>query len=140
MKLENRIYLTLLFPGSFFPEESTKEVETSNIPIELPSDCFGFYFSKKECVVNGESVYDGKTERVGKTFIIGRPIYVDDIPDTDRGQSTNILKANIRNNSPTKTAIKTHLGNWQQEDDFHVAISPTKFKFGPPAFYKNLKK
>ena len=142
MKTEKRIYITYLYPGSFFPEFSSKRVNSDKLPTEVPSDCFGFYLEETEFAVDGNGrEFEGDTKRLGKTYIIGEAIHVDKIPDVQiDGRSNNILKSNISGNSPTKTGIKTHLGNWQMEDEYHVAISPTKFKFGKPELYPNLKK
>jgi len=141
MKKETRIFITYLYPGAFFPEELTKQVKTSDIPKKVPSDCFGFKFYQTDVVIddNGKE-YIGKSKSIGKTYIIGESIHVDDIPLIDRGQDTDTLKSNIRNNSPTKTAIKTHLGNWQMEDGGHVSISPKLFTFDKPDIYQNIKK
>ena len=141
MKKETRIFITYLYPGSFFPEESSKQVKTSDIPKTIPSDCFGFKFHQTDVVIEDDGKeYVGKSKSIGKTYIIGESIHVDNIPLIDRGQDTDTLKSNVRNNSPTKTAIKTHLGNWQMEDDCHVSISPKLFMFGKPDIYKKYEK
>lgn len=139
MKTEKRIFITYLFPGIFFPEEITKQVKTTDMPTTVPSDSFGFYFTETEYVVDGEKEFVGKTKTLTKTFLIGEAIHVDNIPSIDRGQNTDILKSNIRSNSPTKTGIKTRLGNWQWEDETREAVSPSKFKFGKPEIYKKVE-
>lgn len=141
MKTENRINIVYLYPGTFFPEVSSERVKSIDIPETVPADCYGFYFTETEIAVSLDGKeFTGDTKTVSKTYIIGETIHVDKIPATILGRDTDILKSNIRNNSPTKTAIKTHLGNWQMEDETHVAISPTKLKFGKPMFYDNFKK
>lgn len=141
MKTEKRIYIIYLHPGSFFPETSSERVKSTNFPTNVPADCYGFYFTETEVAIalDGKE-FLGETKTVGKTYIIGEAIHVDNIPSMDRGQDTYILKINTRNNSPTKTAIKTHLGNWQIENETMVSVSPSRFTFGKPTIYKNFKK
>lgn len=140
MKTEKRLFITYLFPGTFFPESSEKLVKSTDIPTTVPADCYGFYFSETEYAVDGQKEFIGKTKRLGKTIMIGESIHVDNIPAMDRGQDTNILKCNIENNSPTKRGIKTHLGNWQMEDKDTIAMPASSFEFGKPMIYENWKK
>jgi hypothetical protein len=140
MKKEKRIFMEMLFPGSFFPESNTKQVESADIPKSIPMDCYGFSFSETEYVIDGKNEYAGETKKLGKTYIIGEAVPLDKIPDMIDGRDTRILKGNIDCNSPTKTAIKTHMGTWQMEDGYHTSISPNRFKFDPPLMYKNFKK
>lgn len=141
MKIENRITITYLYPGTLFPESSSEPVSSKNLPKTVPADCYGFYFTETEVAISLDGKeYLGEPKSESPTYIIGEAIRVEDIPAVDRGQDTNILKSNIRSNSPTKTGIKTHLGNWQMESDTMVAVSPKQFKFGKPTIYKNLKK
>ena len=137
---EKRINIVYLYPGSFFSESSSERVKSTEIPKEIPSDCYGFYFTETEVAHVDNKEFLGETKTVSPTYIVGEAIHVDKIPTMDRGQKTDILKSNIRNNSPTKTGIKTHLGNWQMETETMVAISPKKFKFGKPTIYENGKK
>lgn len=141
MKTENRITITYLYPGAFCSETSSEKVNSVNIPKEVPVDCYGFYFTETEVAVSLDGKeYFGKSNQVSKTYIIGEAIHVDDIPETDNIGSTEILKINIQNNSPTKRGIKSHLGVWQIEDDRTVAISPKQFEFGKPKIYENFRK
>ena len=140
MTKENRTFITFLFPGSFFPEEVVERVKNSDIPKSIPSDCFGFRFHEAEFVIDGKKEFVGEAKNKSKTFIVGEAIPLAQIPDEIDGRDTKILKGNIEFNSPTKTAIKTHLGNWQMEDGYHVAISVKKFKLGKPMIYKQPSK
>lgn len=141
MRTEKRVNIVYLYPGAFFPETSSKRVKSTKIPTSVPADCYGFYFTETEVAIalDGKE-FLGETKTVGKTYIIGEAIHVDNIPSMDRGQDTHILKINTQNNSPTKTAIKTHLGNWQIENETMVAVSPSRFFFSTPTIYKNFKK
>lgn len=141
MKTEKRITITYLYPGSFFPETSSERVKNIDFPKTVPADCYGFYFTQTEVAISLDGKeYIGKSQQISKTYVIGESIPVDEIPAIDGGRDTDILKSNIRSNSPTKTAIKTHLGNWQMESDDMTSISPTCFSFGSPMFYKNIGK
>lgn len=141
MKIEKRITITYLYPGSFFSETSSERVESTDIPKTVPADCYGFYFTETEVAVSLEGKeFIGNSKSVGKTYVIGEAIHVDDIPEILDGRDTDILKTNIRNNSPTKKGIKTHVGVWQVEDERTVAISPKQFKFGKPKIYENFGK
>lgn len=139
MKKETRTFITWMFPGSFFPEEIVEQVNSADIPKTIPADCFGFRFHEKEFVVDGENEYYGKPKPLGKTYLVGEAIPLAQIPDEDGGRTTEILKRNIEYNSPTKTAIRTRTGNWQMEDENHVAIDADRFKISEPRLYKNWK-
>ncbi len=134
MRKETRIFITYLFPGSFVPEEATKQVKTTDMPKTIPKDCFGFSFHQTEYVIDEGKEYVGKTTSLSKTYIVGEAIPLDKIPDT---QANRILRSNVEYNSPTKTAIRSHLGNWQWEDQNRVVISPSKFKLGKAMYYKD---
>lgn len=141
MKIEKRITITYLYPGSFFSEKSSERVKSTDIPKTVPADCYGFYFTETEVAVSLEGKeFIGDSKSLGKTYIIGEAIHVNDIPEFLDGQDTDILKTNIRNNSPTNKGIKTHIGTWQAENDTTVAISPEQFEFGKPKIYENFGK
>lgn len=133
------ITITYLFPGVFFPESTTKEVQNTDIPTTIPADCYGFYFQETESVFDEDKnkEFIGETKQIGKTYLIGELIYVDDIPAMDGGRDTDILKNNIRNNSPTKCGVKCHTGNWQMEDEYNTVLSPSQFVIGKPELYEN---
>ena len=135
MKKETRKYITYLFPGSFFPESSTQRVDSFDVPSSIPSDCFSFSFSEVDIVVDGKNEYKGESRNIGKQYYIGKTIHVDDIV----GEEYDILRTNVRNNSPTKRAIKTHLGNWQVETENCVILSESSVKFGKPMLYTKMK-
>lgn len=137
MKTEKRLTITYLFPGVFFSESSSEQVKTINIPTTIPADCYGFYFTETEYAIDGEKEFVGDSKRVGKMVVIGEKIHIDDIPEIYQGRPTDILKSNIRNSSPTKTAIKCQTGNWQMEDENTIVMSPSKFKIGKPMLYPN---
>jgi hypothetical protein len=141
MKTETRITITYLYPGAFFPETTSKKVPDTNFPKTIPADCYGFYFTKTEYVIgeNGKE-FIGESKQVGKTYLVGEAIHADNIPKIDRGQDTDILRQNIKNNSPTKRGIKCHTGNWQMEDEYSTCLSPSQFKFGKPGLYPNWNK
>jgi hypothetical protein len=136
MKKETRKFITYLFPGSFFPESVSDRVKSFDVPTKVPLDCYSFYFSTTEYVSDGKQEFTGETKRVGSTYYIGESIPVDEITEPD----SDILKSNIRNNSPTKRGIKTHLGNWQMETENSIVLSPENVVFGKPRLYTNFKR
>jgi len=140
MRTEKRLFINYLFPGTFFPESSAKRVTSTNVPTSVPRDVYAFYFTETEVAVDGKKEFTGETKQVSKTYMIGTAVHVDDIPAILDGRDTDILKSNIRNNSPTKTGIKTHLGNWQMLDERTVVVHPSQFKFSDPLIYKNIGK
>ena len=130
----------MMFPGSFFAEEITERVENAHAPKSLPRDCYGYYFDSVEYVIDGKKEYKGASKRMGPTTVVGIAIDLADIPDRGpRGEDNTILKRNIEWNSPTKRGIKTNVGNWQWEDDNHIAVPPCMFTFTEPRIYKNFK-
>jgi hypothetical protein len=139
IQVETKTYITYLFPGTFFPEIESKQVEETEVPNEIPADCYGFYFTQTEYVIDTQTKkkFTGDSKKVGKTYLIGESIYIDDIPPMDRGQDTDILKSNIRNNSPFKRGVKCHTGNWQIDDETVIVLSPKQFKIVKPHIYEN---
>lgn len=41
-------YVTFLYPGSFMPEESTKEIKSRDEKIKAPETCFAYYLWDRE--------------------------------------------------------------------------------------------
>jgi hypothetical protein len=136
MQTIKRKYITYDMPGSFFPESHTQEVKSFDIPESVPLDCFAFQFHETEFVVNGKKEYEGDTVKQNKRHFIGWLVPLAKMP---KGEKYAILCGNIERNSPTKTGIKTHLGNWQQEDKGSIVHAPSDFTFTKPLIYKNIK-
>lgn len=128
-----RNYITWYTPGSFFPEEVTQEVPNFTIPIEIPSDVYAFRFHSTEFVLNKGKEYRGDTTRQPKLYFIGIAVPVDSIPNTGE---FDILKTNIKCNSPTKEGLLTIQLNWQYVGEEMVLIRPDEVKFIAPLIYE----
>jgi len=126
MKKTTIKYITYLYPGIFFPETDGKEVKSYELPKILPKNCYGFSFSETDYIQDGKESYTGKTRNHGKTYLIGEKIKAQDIPNTE---NNHILISNINCNSPTKTGVKTYMGNWQIFDRNTIVVPPEKFTF-----------
>lgn len=140
MKKEKNITITYLFPGSFFSESSEENVRDTNIPKSIPADCFGFEFYETEYIIDESTKkkFTGERKKIGKTYLIGDLIHIDDIPEIDEfGRNCDILKANIRCNSSSKRGIKCRTGNWQLDNGEVIVLSPSEFKITEPRLYKN---
>ena len=132
-----RKYINYSIPGAFFAETSSKEVDSFDIPKEMPADVYAFNFSETDYVVEGKEEFVGKTRHIGPTYYIGKAIPVDKIPDVDEnGRGNDILKRNIKSNSPTKTGIKCHTGNWQMVDKNTKVLSESQFKWKKALFWE----
>ena len=131
-----RKYITIQMPGSFFPEETVQRVESFDVPKKLPLDCFAFQFHETEFIVDGKKEYEGDTKRQDKRHLIGWKVPLANIPNDDRH---SILRCNIECNSPTKTAVRTHLGNWQAHDKNVIVHDPSEFAFTAPLIWKKIK-
>lgn len=115
-------YAEYLMPGSFFPEETTKELEQRSVEeaiTKAPESAFCFVLYDRDYVPLDESQAKvvGKVEVAGPVknesgrYYLGGKVYTvaqlkKAYPDKD------ILISNIEGNGYTH-AIQTHLGNWQ---------------------------
>lgn len=134
MKKYTKRFVKFYYPGLFFSEESTKEVKSFDIEsLKVPSDAFGFSFFETDYVKEVKEEFEGKTRSIKPRYLIGEKIHLDAIPDTS---DNHILRSNIENNSATKEAVKTHLGNWQSFDGPGIiVISPKSVRFCKPQIY-----
>lgn len=141
MKTEKQLFITYFFPGSFFSEQKSERVTSTDIPKTIPLDCYGFHFSETEYVIGFDGKeFVGETKRISNMFIIGEEHHVSTIPDVDERGDTSILKSNIKNNSKTGIGIKTHLGSWQVKGDDTTVISEKDVKFSKPMIYEKFRK
>lgn len=136
MQKLKRKFITYYMPGTLFPETSSAEVKSFDVPKSVPLDCYGFSFSETEFVVDGKKEFSGETKQDKRFFLIGESVPLAQIPDDDKH---SILRSNIEFNSPTKMGVKTHVGNWQMEAENTVVISPSSLKFTKPLIWKNIK-
>lgn len=106
-------FVTFLYPGSFFPEESTVAVESwdpepwRNWEASRPYRPFAFYFTTRE---RGDADLDSRqTAKSGRYYLGGETFHVDELP---QDESHRILRSNIAQHEG-KTAIRCSTGNWQ---------------------------
>ena len=121
--------VTFYTPGSFMPNESTKEVpglDTEQIAAMAPKNAYSFIvqeFSEKTTTVDGEDF--SKKEAVGEPqrFYLGGDLYtVDELKEKFAGDhSKETLIANFEGNDWPK-AILCRTGNWQPFYDDDVLL------------------
>ena len=126
MKKTTQTLIKYSFPSLLFAADATEEVNSTSIPKKLPRNCFAFRFGSQDIVTDGKDVYTKPVKWKKKVYIIGKTIKLRDIPDTDKNR---ILRSNIENNSPFKTGILTHLGNWQCFDENTEVLDVKSFSF-----------
>lgn len=126
MKKTTKTLIRYYFPSLLFSAEADEEISGKLIPDKLPKNCFAFRFGMQEVVVDGKDVFEKPAKWDSRIYMIGEAISLADIPKTE---ANSILRLNIECNSPTKTAIKTHLGNWQAHDRNTIVLPASQFKF-----------
>ena len=126
MKKTTKTLIRYYFPSLLFSAEADEEIKTKDIPAKLPKNCFAFRFGTQEVVVDGKDVFEKPAKWDNKIYMIGETIPLAKIPKTPEN---SILRSNIECNSPTKTAIKTHLGNWQAHDRNTTVLPVSQFSF-----------
>ena len=106
-------FITFLYPGTFFPEESTQEVDSwdpepwRNWQASLTYKPFCFYFTTRE---RGEGDLDShQTAKSGRYYLGGEVVHVDQIPKDDNNR---ILISNL-SQYEGKVGIRCLTGNWQ---------------------------
>ena len=125
MKKTTKTLIKYYFPSLLFSAEASEEIKTKAVPCKLPKNCFGFRFGSQEVVVDGKDTFEKPAKWDSELYLIGKKVPLAEIPRTD---TYRILRSNIET-SPTKTAVKTHLGNWQSHDNHTVVLSPSRFDF-----------
>lgn len=139
MKIEH--WVEWLCPGAFFPEESNERVPSRDLDkLRIPKDVYAFTFHDIE-------ILDSVDERGGKhevrntvykspRYIIGK-VYT--IPELEKLEGDyEILISNV-SQYDRKSAVKTHLGNWQPLLNDDVVLDPKLVKFKKPIIYKSSK-
>jgi hypothetical protein len=130
VKTRKYVTATFLFPGSLFPEESEREVDTKDpkaVAKLAPKGAFCFVLQgwvTKTTTVNGEDFE--KTERDGKgtgRFYLGGTVYTLAQLKAKFGSDPDkrILISNIEGNDWGK-AIQCRTGNWQPFTDQDVLL------------------
>lgn len=105
----NITYVEFLFPGTFFSETTTREVDDRSPPTDIPKGCYGYrFFSQSKAEVNGE-VLRGMPKDYSGTTYFGEVLTLDDI---EKLPGTEILQSNMRINE-WETIVRTIRGNYQ---------------------------
>lgn len=110
-------FVEVLFPGSFYPEESVHKVKARNpeaIAKKYPG-CFAFTFydrTQKETTVDGEpqTVYEKQKNKTGRYYPDGQLFTVEGLKSLPGDHET--LISNMECNG-WKHVVKTRRGNFQ---------------------------
>jgi hypothetical protein len=138
MTTRERHFAEYLYPGSFFPESTSREVPAATLTaaVNAGPDEDG-YFSKdgwyavkiKTAVEKLFVADDGDESWIGKpdvvaTVIVGDRIHFSEIEKSDRNR---ILISNIECNSRDGGyGVLTRCGNWQIASDYDFVISASE--------------
>lgn len=102
-------YVAFLYPGSFFPEEKSKEIKSRDEKIEIPDGCFAYYFWDREEVLMGKELLVGKEKNRSGRFYLGETLTLEEI---EKSPGCEILASNMRVNA-WPVVVKTRMGNYQ---------------------------
>lgn len=115
-------YVTFLYPGLLFPNESSIKINSRDDKFEIPKECFAYYFRDREEVEQDGELLTGDWKNVSGRFYFGE-IFDEEmvkalVPDN------KILLSNMRGNG-WKELVKTRRGNFQPilENDKVIADS-----------------
>lgn len=103
-------YVTFLFPGSFYPEESTKEISSREEKIDAPENCFAYEFWDRNEIEQDGEILRGKAINKSGRYYFGEVFDQQQVADLVPDNST--LLFNMKCNGWDKL-IKTRKGNWQ---------------------------
>jgi hypothetical protein len=132
-------YVSYLYPGSFFPETQTEQVERRE-PEELiknmKNGCYAFFYHDRTTVVDDEgNEFVGETENRSKRYVFVDSIYnTDDIKKMNTSGRHDILLGNMKSNGWDKV-VKTNQGNFQPFDSTEEYIMMEKVSFIRPGLY-----
>lgn len=117
------------YPGSFFPETSTRDLPDGRYESAVEAQPNDAWFAvkilksteRRFVAANGDERWlcEREPEKVG-SWVIGERIHWTAIPDTDE---TRILRSNIRSNSENGYGVLTRRGNWQIASDYTGVVA-----------------
>jgi len=122
MSAITKTYIEFSFPGSFYAETRTKEVQDRTPPLDnLPMGCYQFrFFDITETVVDGE-VLRGDMKNVSPNFIIAEAVYTQDDVLNIYGEKETLYSNMVSNN--WEKVVLTPMGNFQLlEKDTRVVM------------------
>lgn len=102
-------YVMFCFPGSLMSEYQCHEIKSRRQKIEVPKNCFGYYFfDQEETIINERKLTSKKFNESGMRYF-GKVYTLKEIKE-----KYPKLKTLIRNiEGSYKKAVKTRCGNWQ---------------------------
>jgi hypothetical protein len=120
---ETITYLTYFYPGSFFNEESSKEVPKRNVASAVKGaspGAFAFqYHDRTKMVVDGETLW-GPVKNKSPMHYIGGKVYT--LPEVEAAfPKEKILISNMKGNC-YKRVIKTRVGSFQPLREHDVLV------------------
>lgn len=137
MNERTRYTATYLYPGSFFPEEASRDVpEPTFEAAALAGPDEDGYFRKDGWYAvritairekrftsdDGEEAWVKQdAKRVG-SWIVGERVHHED--ERLAGDQFDILRSNIRSNSDDGYGVLTRCGNWQIASDYTEVVAP----------------
>jgi hypothetical protein len=107
-------YVIFWHPGSFVAEESRRDVESADPrKVKWPDSAYAFRLFKREDVIDGDKVYEGKPEQLGPLYY--HPDSAVQSLDEARAnpRATKILISNMERNG-WKQIIWTRWGSFPQ--------------------------
>lgn len=126
--MSTRTYVTVMYPGSFFPEESTRRVNSRD-PDELlktlEPGAFAFqFFDRTEMEVAGETL-TGQPQNQSGTFYIGKEYSLAEVKaEFGASKERRILIGNLEGNNYAR-AVHCRTRNWRPLLEGDVVI-PTE--------------
>lgn len=128
-RLIRKHFVQFLYPGTFFSEDSSKEVaDRDPAKVEVPQGafCFSFYDQIVGVAIEGGKeipVSSGALDRSPKYYYGGKVYTVEKLKEEFPNE--RILISNVEGNG-YKRAIKCRTGNWQPLEDSDVFIEEPK--------------
>lgn len=105
----NKTFVVFLSPGSLFPNEQHVEVLNRGVKVNVPNNCFGYYFyDRAETTLDGETLYGQPKNKSGRTYI-GEVVTIEQV---EKELPQSILYSNMRSNKWDKV-VRTRMGNYQ---------------------------
>lgn len=119
-------YVTFLFPGSFYPEETIVQIDSRESTFDIPGNCFAYYLWDRIEVVQGdETLYGERKNKTGR-FYFGEVLTIDDVKS--KYPESKILISNMEMNN-WKKIVRTRRGNFQPIEAADTVLTgfPDKF-------------
>lgn len=107
-------YVKCLYPGIFMSEESIKVIESRNIAeLDIPPECFGFYFFDKHEIEFEGQVLVGKPKNISGMHYPGGVLYsVGELKAKNQDGKFDTLISNMTCNK-WDLVVETRKGNFQ---------------------------